>query len=636
MLTIGDVLPSLPAESLAQSRIDPATPLPLRRETVEQALRSGQASLPVYEIYQAVPELFSRPVAPNDARRVSLPPDKIVKLMAWVGTPPSAGASVFSIAGPSGHAAAGSSDSKDPVSGLLDQQPVWIAPKSNPPSDSVASTPTPSSLPSTSAKSSPFSLAEKTTAPPAHVPSSSAPATNPFDRISAMAKSNGDISLSSAPEPPPATEASKPASVSASASPFAMARPTLSASSTEKVRLPLPVALQFCTEEDLGIEPSLLPDSVEVSLPQEVFHRQLASGDKPCVRLAEIRLGLIPEHKVLLAAARPELKIRLPVDLFESTPFPPQENVVAAATAAASPPIPVQAKVPVQASAPPAAPAAPPTPTPAPAHVATPAATPPAIPSSFLMDDGSDDSDDPFAEMPMIPDWNEAESNALNNLADSPFDFPPLPGLSEPTASPSKPQSNPEPSASFPLAPAAPPVAAPKFNSFKIQDTTTPPPPFSLNQPDPPAKQPRSRVTSARPGSKHRRLLLRVLLGTHEDLDAEGAIQKICKLPGVAAVACIRNNALFSSASDGSSEALAFIDQAIPLQQHLLPISQVSGLENTEIITLRSEQRLVSFALNSSLTLGILHTPSPHETELLERVTLLTTELAAMLASNEG
>ncbi|TLD70107.1 hypothetical protein FEM03_12975 [Phragmitibacter flavus] len=598
-LTIGDVLSALPAESLSQARIDPSTPLPVQKESIERALRSGQASLPLHEVFRACPSLFAQQIAQDDPRRVSLPAAKIVKLLASFGSPspanhpgpegnPAAASSVFSVATPAESpptptpANVKISAAKDPVSGLFSQDANWPPP----PPKASGQLPDGSNGYTDSVKSSPFSFAQKADQVPNPAPANSPPTTppsltNPFERITALAK---------VPDPTPGSQA--PAVPAPPAPPVVTAPST---SSNEKLRLPLPVALQFCTEEDLGIDPSLLPESVEVSLPEEVFHRQLAHGEKPCVRLAEIRLGLIPEHKVLLAAARPELKIRLPVDLFESNSGIPH-------------PAPTSASPPKQAPAP--------------------APAPPAIRSSFLMD-GSGDESDPFAEMPMLPDWTNADPDGVARLDNNPFDFPPLPDLAEPVST-AKPVPKAEPASNFPLAPTAPPVATPRFNSFTSQEKE------HTSSSVPAAKPQRSRVTSTRPGSKHRRLLLRVLLGTHEDLDAEGAIQKICKLPGVCAVACIRDNALFSYASDGSSEALSFIQQALPLRQHLLPLSQVSGLENTEIITLRSEQRLVSFALNTSLTLGILHTPSPHETELLERVTLLTTELAAMLASDDA
>lgn len=641
-LTISDLLPSLPTELLAKRPMDPATALNIPRESIERALLSGKASLPLHDIYQACPDLFSQSISPTDERRVSLPPDKIVKMLALIKGDATSTPTAASVPAPQQphsplpQTAASSNANANDVAGVESKIKNTIFKV-----DTEAEEPTPAPAPAPAAPiQSPFTI----NSTPVQKPEPQAPAASPFSIAQPGASSSPVSPPSSGATPPESVQAPAtfPASPSkqvvspferisalstASCSPATSAAPnqpspvaTPTNTAGQKITLPLIKVLEFASAEQIGTDPRLLPGSIQVSLPNEIFHRQLANGEKPCVSIAEIRAGLIPEHKVLLAGARPEARIRIPVDSFQTSGTEaPQSKPEQPATSAPSQPLPAH-----QAQAP-AVPVNVNPPAPAPASVSAPTA-----PSPFLLaPQGTTapvDEHDPFANMPSLPEWPKASTAPGQAANVHPFSFPPIPGVQEapseehlqsshfsvPAAAPSVGVTS-----SFPPAPAAPLAVPPQA-------------------PKPITVHPHVGSPTSKPISKHRRMLLRVLLGTHEDVDFDGVIRHICRKPGVSAVACIRNQQIYTSASDGSPEAETFIRQAPILQQHLLPLSNLAGLEGTEIITLRSENRLTSFALNAELTLGILHNVGANETDLLERITLVTTELAAMISDDNA
>jgi|GEM_PF-5458190 len=572
-LTIGDMLSVLPADCLAEVVPDPFSPLPFSRDTIEKALKSGEASLPLYEVYMACPDLFRNAVPIQDTRKIHLPPDKIVKLLAAGSTAQTTAAQqppVEAIHPPAvqlqeggGHASVFSvAEHVDDDEGVTVGNAGQASPQQAD-SEGIAS---------------PFTLA-----------------VSPFEKINALGRN----------------EAQKQAEPAAETAPESTPPPP--ATNDEKVTLSLSHALKYCREEEIGIDPSLLPDSVDVSLPMAVIQRQIASGEKPAVKLREIRAGMQNEHKVLLAAARPDLSIRLPVGAFtgEQDESPsvasPLPSVEQGADVVSAKPVEPEASAQQEAL--------------------------PSPPAPDLANSSSED--DPFAEMPLIPDWSMVENTPGGELEDAPFEFPPLPGFSETKSkTPSPPLA---PASSFPPAPSVPLAsfsAAKKMAEESVLPPASQPPVFK-------ARDSSSSNTPALPAStkrpnKHRRMLLRLLLGTSEDLDAEGIVKTILTLPGVLAVGCVYQQRLFARAAKDMESAETFLNHIVPIHQHLLPLVELSGLEGTETVTLRSEEHLASFALHHGLTLALLHSPGQNETELLEKITLLTTELAAMLASEQS
>ena len=81
-LTVGDVIHQLPPEVVRMGALPAEQPLSLPPALLENALRSGQAALPVFELYRVCPALFQVPISPQDPRLVALPATKLPGLIA--------------------------------------------------------------------------------------------------------------------------------------------------------------------------------------------------------------------------------------------------------------------------------------------------------------------------------------------------------------------------------------------------------------------------------------------------------------------------------------------------------------------------------------------------------------------------
>ncbi|MES2593687.1 MAG: hypothetical protein V4662_00035 [Verrucomicrobiota bacterium] len=81
-LTVGDVLPQLPPEVARHGALPPDQPVAISNQILDEALRSGQAAVPMFEIYRVCPALFQTPVSPQDPRMIPLPASKLPRLIA--------------------------------------------------------------------------------------------------------------------------------------------------------------------------------------------------------------------------------------------------------------------------------------------------------------------------------------------------------------------------------------------------------------------------------------------------------------------------------------------------------------------------------------------------------------------------
>lgn len=81
-LTVGDVLPQLPPDIARAGALPMDQPVAVSPQALEEALRGGQAALPIFEIYRVCPALFQTPVSPQDARMIPLPASKLPRLIA--------------------------------------------------------------------------------------------------------------------------------------------------------------------------------------------------------------------------------------------------------------------------------------------------------------------------------------------------------------------------------------------------------------------------------------------------------------------------------------------------------------------------------------------------------------------------
>ncbi len=81
-LTVGDVLPQLPPEIARAGALPSEQPVTISSQVLDEALRSGRAAVPLFEIYRVCPALFQTPVSPQDPRLVPLPASKLPRLIA--------------------------------------------------------------------------------------------------------------------------------------------------------------------------------------------------------------------------------------------------------------------------------------------------------------------------------------------------------------------------------------------------------------------------------------------------------------------------------------------------------------------------------------------------------------------------
>lgn len=81
-LTVGDVITQLPPEMARAGALPMDQPVAVSAQALDEALRGGQASLPIFEIYRVCPALFQTPVSPQDPRMIPLPASKLPRLIA--------------------------------------------------------------------------------------------------------------------------------------------------------------------------------------------------------------------------------------------------------------------------------------------------------------------------------------------------------------------------------------------------------------------------------------------------------------------------------------------------------------------------------------------------------------------------
>jgi len=193
-LTVGDVIHQLPPEVVRMGALPAEQPLSLPPALLENALRSGHAALPVFELYRVCPALFQMPISPQDPRLVALPASKLPGLIAQAREGSSGTSAPAAAAPPSPFSLAQPSASPSPFS---------MAQPSAPPSPFSLAQPTPTPH---SPAGSPFQMA-----PPAAEPA--APPAQSFQFKQFAASSSGFT------PPMPTAEPAAPAS------PFSLAQP---------------------------------------------------------------------------------------------------------------------------------------------------------------------------------------------------------------------------------------------------------------------------------------------------------------------------------------------------------------------------------------------------------------------------
>jgi len=81
-LTVADLLPLLPPEIARHGALPMEQPVAVSPQVLNEALRGGQAALPIFEIYRVCPALFQTPISPQDPRMIPLPTSKLPYLIA--------------------------------------------------------------------------------------------------------------------------------------------------------------------------------------------------------------------------------------------------------------------------------------------------------------------------------------------------------------------------------------------------------------------------------------------------------------------------------------------------------------------------------------------------------------------------
>jgi hypothetical protein len=438
------------------------------------------------------------------------------------------------------------------------------------------------------------------------------------------------------PPGPPIAEA-QPAAFPPSSS-AADDRANANAAATgDEVKLGLASVLKGCAARDIGISPDHIPSWVQTTLPLSLIQPQLASG-KVSIRLADILRGLEPEMRHLLAPTRHDLEVVVPAnDLFHALPVakagaaPPDASKPSPAIAEAIMPSPAPQEVTMPAGVPwpfetaaHAEPATPDLPTPAPAAVVESAFSAFSLPSLSAMP--APTSTPPEGPFQVSPPPAPAEVPPP----------PPAPALEAPF------QAFAPPAASAPLfntiadrpfetfAPKAAPAPLPEAHAPSADSS------FLLATPASPA--PVSVVRSAalprvtRDSDKRRQMLLRVLLGSQEEaFDANAVIRLTTGQPGVAAAVCFQDGKPVASSGNGSPEGENFLRQAQRRIEQVLPLVELTGIQDTETVSMKSDRHVITFSLQGRVTLAVLHDPQQQEPTLREKVTLIARELTGLL-----
>ncbi|WP_395748454.1 hypothetical protein [Prosthecobacter sp.] len=246
-LTVGDVINQLPPEVVRMGALPPEQPLSLPPSLLENALRSGQAALPVFELYRVCPALFQTPISPQDPRMVPLPASKLPGLIAQAreggaGAPGGAAPSPFSQGQPvpTPHSPAGSPFQMQPPAA---EAPGAQQPGGSPFSLGGSPAGSPFSMPPQGGApaGSPFSLGGSPAGSPfsmpqsgsAAAPATGAPAGSPFSMGGSPAGSPFSMPQQPAAAPNAGAASGSPFSLGGSpaASPFSMPQQPAAAAS---------------------------------------------------------------------------------------------------------------------------------------------------------------------------------------------------------------------------------------------------------------------------------------------------------------------------------------------------------------------------------------------------------------------
>lgn len=385
------------------------------------------------------------------------------------------------------------------------------------------------------------------------------------------------------------------------------------------------------------MKPEQIPSWISVSFPVATLVEQLSSG-KVTVKLAEIMRGLEPEFRSIIMPSRPDIIVELPInDVFHALPAPAIPKAPAApaeATLPAPAPIPSSPKTAdVLGSEALAAIAD--------FKAAAPANSPEnqaALPSLFALARPEESTANLPAGVPWPFEVAPAQAGTEPGATTTTTFFGPAGAAEDPPAvtPPFHHFPKPDPEAEHGLAPEPPPLF--QATSTLLGLPVEPPSPHRSIRSEAitfgPGVKAVSHATAPVKGSRDRnkQLLLRVLLSTEDDMELDDVIRLTGALPGVSAAVCLNQGSIVGFATNGSSEAENFVRQATQIYSHLQPLIQLTGIMDTETMSMKSDQLMASFSLQGDLVLGVLHDPGKNEPTLRERITLIARELKTVVA----
>jgi len=378
-LTVGDVLPQLPPDLVRLNGLSPDQPVAISAQILDAALRSGQAALPIFEIYRVCPAMFTAPVSPQDPRLVPLPASKLPRLIASAQqvSAPNAGmsASPFGTAQPAASPFASAAPSpattlpprrNGPPPPLADVAREAAASLSLPgkagtgapvfPVSPFAAVKPAGNMGAEAAQASPFAVArppEQTPAQPVSLfstPNTAATsAASPFAAATSGGtpaspfQAFGVASGGAAPSPAPASESpfatlfGPKAVPTGQPAPDAPVRPSATGSSPfvpspgsgPNLRIGLASLVRGYSVAELGFDPIMVPSWIMTSLPTSMV-REWSQSPAPLVELGVLIDGVTDVgFRNVLNNARRDFQLRIP-----------QEEVSAAMAGGAPPTLP--------------------------------------------------------------------------------------------------------------------------------------------------------------------------------------------------------------------------------------------------------------------------------------------------------
>lgn len=509
-LTVADVLPQLPPEVARAGALPPEQPVAISAQVLDEALRGGQAALPIFEIYRVCPALFQTPISPQDPRMIPLPASKLPRLIA--ATQPGASdrqnSPAMPAASPFGMAAApGGMTSEAPAFGAppTSNSGMSLPPKRQGPPPALADIPNreaapqlslPGQMPPSMAPAfpmSPFAAAG------AELANTAALKTSPFSAAPASMPqaTPSSVFAHGAAEPAPQTPPASPFSAApsnAAASPFgaipsqaapasvespfgslfgskavltgqpapdaAPQRPAVPAfpssqpsaqpsTSSPQLRVPLAALLKGYTMAELGFDPMVVPGWITTTLSTKSVQEMLSSPT-PLSELGLLIDGITDVgFRNVLNTAKREFQLRLPADELQN-----------ALAGGAPPTLPNLASLGIPPALTPAAPASP-----------------------FGAQGGM---------MRIEPPSSPAQPTPLFSGQPSPFaaDSNSVPGTNSPYLAPPAAAPSAAPTSPFGTISQAPAIPAATFLSSPQPPVQSNPPPAPLFQPQAPAASP--------------------------------------------------------------------------------------------------------------------------------------------------